>query len=456
MTLSRDDAVSASSVAAFERESSLSRTRSRRMAAGVASAAINRGIGALVPLILIPLTLSYLGADLYGLWMTVAALTGIAAFADFGLGNGLMSRLSMCYSAGEWGRARRYVSSAYLTLIGVGASACAAIWLASGFVPWAELFNISGKTTLPEARNMTVVCMTVFILNLPLSLVVRVQYAYQQVMQSNLWQAIGNIMALPLALAAVRTHSSPIMVVAATVSGPLLTNVVNNVWLYARRLPQLRPSFRHVDRATARDLLRLSGLFFLLTIVMSLATNADALIVAHTLGLKSVTAYAVPARLFAQVGFLVSMLNLPIWPASADALARGDLAWVRRNTRRMTITSAGVAVCVSVPLVVCGEAVLLTWLKEPIGADRWLLGGLALWWTALATISPRFMVQNAAGLVRPQLLGWLAYLLLSVPSKWLAGRYLGLDVVPWIGAATYAFTVLPFAIIGYRTATRVA
>lgn len=444
--------VNRTGLAALEGESSLGLGRSRRVVAGVASTVVNRGIAALVPLILIPVTLSYLGADLFGLWMAVAALTGIAAFADFGLGNGLMTKLSPCYSRGEWDKARRYVSSAYLTLTAVAVSASAALWLASGLVPWAELFGLSGRTTIPDVRNMTLVCMTVFILNLPLSLVVRVQYAYQQVMQSNLWQAIGNLVALPLALAAIRTHSPPIVVVTAAVSGPLLTNVVNNLWIYARCMPRLRPSFRCVDRVTARELLRLSGLFFLLTIVMSMATNADALIVAHTLGLKSVTAYAVPARLFAQVGLLVSMLNLPLWPASADALARGDLAWVRRNTRRMTIASAAAAACTSTSLVICGGVILLTWLKESIGVDRWLLGGLALWWMILATISPRFMVQNAAGLIRPQLLGWLAYLLLSIPAKWMACRYLGLDAVPWIGVATYVTTVLPFAVLGYRAA----
>ena len=70
---------------------------------------------------------------------------------------------------------------------------------------------------------------------------------------------------------------------------------------------------------------------------MALAMNADYLVIAHVLGPESVTTFSVPARLFAQLGLLVSLVNLPLWPANGEALARGDVAWVRRITARMTL-----------------------------------------------------------------------------------------------------------------------
>ena len=62
------------------------------------------------------------------------------------------------------------------------------------------------------------------------------------------------------------------------------------------------------------------------------------------------------------------------------------------------------------------------------------------------------MVQNAAGVVSPQLLGWTLYLVLSVTAKWYGVGHLGITAFPYIGLAIYGLTVLPAALYGYRKA----
>jgi O-antigen/teichoic acid export membrane protein len=396
--------------------------------------------------------LSYLGVELYGLWMAIAALTAMAAFADLGLGNGLMTKLAPCYTNADTNTARRYISNAYMTLTATAMVLCIFLWTASEFVSWASLFNVSSTVAETDVRSLTLTCLTAFLINIPLSLVIRVQYAYQQVTQSNLWQAFGSLLTLLLTVVAVQARLPPLVLVFATLAGPLLSNMINSLWFYIWQEPQLAPTLRHVDRLLALRLLRLSGLFFLLTIVMSMATNADTLLIAYTLGLPTVTAFAVPSRLFAQLGLLISVINLPLWPANAAALVRGDAQWVRRITLRMTIISTTVAVSACGLLVTLGDQLLSAWLGNSLEADRWLLGGLAAWWTVLAALSPCFMVQNAAGIVRPQLLGWLVYLIVSIPLKWFGAEHLGIAAVPFIGATTYALTVLPSALYGYRKA----
>jgi O-antigen/teichoic acid export membrane protein len=336
--------------------------RTKRLAAGVLATVLTRGVGILVPLLLIPATLGYLGADLYGLWMAVAALTGMAAFADLGLGNSLMTKLAPCYSIGDTHAARRYISSAYLTLGGMAGTACALLWLTAGLVPWASVFNAEGTATAADARAMALVCLTAFIVNVPLSLINRLQYAYQQIAQSNAWQAVGSLATMPLTFGAIWAGLPAVAVVAATVVGPLLVNAVNSICFFCRQMPALLPSVSRVDRATSRELLQLSGMFLTLTIVMSVANSMDTLVISHALGLASVTAFAVPARLFAQLGLLVSVVNLPLWSANADALAQGQTAWVRRVARRMTLASLAMAVVTSVGLVCVGDRLLSTWL----------------------------------------------------------------------------------------------
>ncbi|GAB3957783.1 hypothetical protein GCM10027614_73920 [Micromonospora vulcania] len=158
------------------------------------------------------MTLSYLGTDLYGLWAAVLAVTGMVAFADLGVGLGLMTRLAPCRVDGDSATARRYVSSAYAAVCGVALPACGLLWLLGGFVPWPVLFNATGAAAR-DAHLVALVCLTAFLLNIPLSLVARVQYAYQQVAISNIWQAAASALSLPLALGAVYAKL-PIAVIA--------------------------------------------------------------------------------------------------------------------------------------------------------------------------------------------------------------------------------------------------
>ena len=309
---------------------------------------------------------------------------------------------------------------------------------------------MTGPTAGGDARAVALVCLSAFLINIPLSLVQRVQYAYQQVAQSNLWQATGSLWSVLLTIAAVEAQLSPALVVGAAVTGPPLANALNSAWLYGRQSRLLAPVPGQVDRTVAASLLRLGGQFFVLSIATSIALNSDNLIIAHALGLEAVTDYSVPARLFSALGLLVTVVNLPLWPANGEALARGDLAWVRRVTRRMTLASAVAVLVPSTILALAGGRILEGWLKAPRPASGWLLVALGAWWLLLATTSARFMVQNAAGLVGPQLLGWTVFLVVSLPLKWIAAHHLGIAALPAVGAAAYLLTVWPAAESGFQ------
>ncbi|WP_433131794.1 hypothetical protein ACQPWW_11275 [Micromonospora sp. CA-240977] len=123
--------------------------RGRRLLSGVATALLSRVAGLIVPIVLVPVTLPYFGNDLYGLWMAVAALAGMAAFADLGLGSGLMTKLAPCYAHGDTVQARRFISSAYLTLSVLALALTGLLWSSAGAVPWSALFNVTGQVS-PE------------------------------------------------------------------------------------------------------------------------------------------------------------------------------------------------------------------------------------------------------------------------------------------------------------------
>ena len=68
---------------------------------------VNIGTG----LITIPLTLSYLGKEQFGLWMTLTGFVGFLTFTDMGLGIGLQNVLAECHGKEDKQNPSRYISS---------------------------------------------------------------------------------------------------------------------------------------------------------------------------------------------------------------------------------------------------------------------------------------------------------------------------------------------------------
>jgi O-antigen/teichoic acid export membrane protein len=423
--------------------------RGRRLASGILATAISKGLGVISPLLMVPMTYQSLGPSVFGLWMAIMALTSVVTFADLGLGNGLMTRLAPCFSNGDTNQAKRYVATAYAVLGSTAVVLLCALYAATHAVPWSAVFNTGSSVDASLSRDIATICLSVFILNIPVALVVRVQYAYQMVGISNAWQAAGNIGSLLCASGAVALEMSPQGIIFAAVVGPLLSNLANTWWLFRYRLPTLTPNLRHVDRRVTRSLMSIGGNFFVLTIVTALAINSDQIIVAHTLDLSAVAIFAVVMKICALLGMVINVVSMPLWPANGDALARGDLSWVRRTTTLMAFILAGTVAVAGLLVILLSRSALGHWMGYD-GNQASLMVGMVLWWLVIAFISPLFMVQNAAGVITPQLIGWALYLAASVPLKVLAVQRYGLAIVPFAGVAAYILFVVPSAIVGYR------
>src|SRR4249920_3232401 len=60
----------------------------------VASTVLNRGLATITLLISVPLTVRYLGAERYGVWLALSSLIEIMAHVDSGLSSGLVNAIS--------------------------------------------------------------------------------------------------------------------------------------------------------------------------------------------------------------------------------------------------------------------------------------------------------------------------------------------------------------------------
>ena len=94
-----------------------SKERYRRVVLTAGSSFVSKGVTILTGLISVPLTVHYLGAERYGLWMTISSTIAFLTFADLGLGNGLLNAVSKANGLDDQADATTAVSSAFFMLL---------------------------------------------------------------------------------------------------------------------------------------------------------------------------------------------------------------------------------------------------------------------------------------------------------------------------------------------------
>jgi O-antigen/teichoic acid export membrane protein len=120
-------------------------------------------------------------------------------------------------------------------------------------------------------------------------------------------------------------------------------------------------------------------MFFVIQLAAMVRSNSGNMVIAQTLGSSAVTQYAVPVRVLLIVGTLITIMLTPIWPAYSEAIARGDVDWVRATLQRTTALSLIFTVPFGVLLIMFGRIIIFHWTGGRVVPSMTLLVALAIW-----------------------------------------------------------------------------
>lgn len=414
------------------------------------SGVLSRAASAIAPLLLVPLMLAHLGAPVYGVWMAAAGLASILMVCDLGVGLSLLTVLPRALNSGSSTEEHEVLSTAYAVVMAascVGMTAICFLW-AGG-----HLHELVGTTTLIEgvSTDFVVAAVTLsFLATLPGQLINRVLYSEGRVARSNFIQALVALSALPMVLAAARMNCSPeVILLAAVLPGPAVL-IAASLLHFLQRAPSRRPSLTGASVKTARPLVRIGIGLLAISSVANIGIGLDGLILSHFSTAASVAMFAVPQRLYAQLMQLVQIVILPLWPANAAALQRGDKSWIRRSTRRISLISFMATMTFGTLAAFGGRGVLEKWAGNAINFDSGLMLGFTIWCAVQALLSPFFMVLNAAAKLKSQLVAWMVFSVTVAPLKcWFASQD-KVALLPLTASIIYLLTLGPYVFFTYR------
>lgn len=431
--------------------------RRRALLQGTATGIVSRAAAVAAPVVVLPLALHSLGVVGYGAWVAALSLSSVAAFADLGIGTGVMTRLGRLMrpdGISDRTEAQRIVAAGYLAAGAVSAVLLAvlAALYATGLL---RRFIVPEPGAPASVTLISWVTLAGLAVNITLSLITRIQYGVGRQSRSNVWQGIASMTMLVAVVLVSLGSTSPVLFVLTATAAPALVMVVNSVAFFRWDTvgSQLRPDPRRATRQALRIIVSVGRRYFLVSLLLACSVGLDPWIVGQLFSLADAAAFAVPLRIFSVISALAVVGALQLWPMHSSALGNGDLRWIRSVTRRATALTIAGTVGACVITLLCARALVSIWLKDAIPVDPVLWLGLALWCVVQSATAPALMLHNGAERLRYQIVGYLGFLITALPLKLLLAKHLGYQVIPWISAVLYGLFLVPAAVIGYRAIT---
>jgi len=400
--------------------------RNRRIASGMASGVFTKGVGFLLTLVTVPMTLRCLGPERYGVWVTMISILAWISMVDLGIANGLTPALSEAFGKGQKSVAQEYVATAFWGLLGIAIIAGVIISLCWLWVDWGRIFNIADPSLQSELRVAMAIAIGIFLLNLPLTINHRIFLAYQEGLVANLWMLSSSIAGLVGIYIITKINGRLYYLIIGFSGSQLLVSLMASVWLFGKFKPYLMPFIRP-DINKVRYVFSLGGLFFLNQLAFLVIFQKDTILITYFLGPSLAARFSVAWQMFLYLNIVQILVAPYLGPGFGEANAIGDMHWLRKAFRSYMLLACSLSLPAIILLVWFHRPILIAWVGPTMIPAPSTVIWLALWSVVLALQSPINTLLNNTGRLRQITI----YYLLST----VANIILSLWLIPLMGVS---------------------
>jgi O-antigen/teichoic acid export membrane protein len=296
------------------------------------------------------------------------------ALTDFGLsGNALVYLLSGSVGTNDRVSARHYTASAFWALVTIALVIGAVFGATFHIVPWRIVFRVSDATSTQELEWTCGLVLTLFVINLPLSLLRSLYNAHEEGYLANIWGMVSGVVSLLGLIVAIHFQGGLPQLVVATSGAPALVLLANVHHAFVRRYPWLAPAPSAVRWVCIRRLLKLGSKYLIMQLASLGIYQSQAIIITQMLGPSKVVIFAVVFKIMNLPIELTYMGTVPFIAAFAEANARRDWNWIKGAFRNTTFASIVLGLPLAVVLALFAKPLILFWIGPSALPDRHLV-----------------------------------------------------------------------------------
>jgi O-antigen/teichoic acid export membrane protein len=376
----------------------------------------------LCSLVVVPLTIDFVQPVQYGIWLTISSIVAWMSFFDIGFCNGLRNKLAIAFAEHNAQKAHTYVSTTYAILGLIFGGVMLLLLLLAHSVQLSEVLKIDAgyESDLQVAAAILIVY---FCVTFVLRILSMIMLADQRPALSASVEFIGQLLTLPMLWIFKRSVEGSLTWLAIGLCvPPLVVWLIASILCFRGRYRHCCPTLKTVDFRESRSLFGMGAQFFVIQIAAIIQFQTANIFIARLFSMEDVTAYNIAYKYFNVLNMGFMILLQPFWSAVTDAYAKGDLAWIRHETKKYLVLAALTAVGGGIMLL-CADWVYAAWLDSKVSVaaplSAWMLVYMLV--NIFGAIFCYFV--NGIGALRIQFTSSLISPLLFVGVVWLLCSY---------------------------------
>lgn len=273
-------------------------------------------------------------AEVLGVWFTLLSVLAWILNCDMGIGNGLRNQLVYAINAKDWLKAKKYISSSYFFLFGIGITILLSVLIVENYLNWNKVFNISSE--LVGERTMIKVVQILFIaivLQFILRLATSILYALQEAFVPGLLNLATNLIMLIFVVFSnkIGENNNLILLAVVYLIAVNLPLVIATFWIFIFKIPNASPSIVYFRKNYAFSVLKVGSLFLWLQIIAMIVDNTNNYLIALFIGNSAVVEYQIYNKIFNIPMTLVMLLTTSLWSTITKAKAEDDWGWIQAS-----------------------------------------------------------------------------------------------------------------------------
>jgi O-antigen/teichoic acid export membrane protein len=298
----------------------------------------------IIGLMVVPLSLSYIDKEKYGIWINASVIVTWLQNMNFGIGFGMQNKVAEALATGRKNGASDYITIVYRYSVFIALSLLLVCVIGSFFINWNGLFN----SNLPGSDLSAVffIALICFLIYFVLGNITPVFNALKQTSVPRLLGLFTNVFTVIFLYCIARfSHDNLVWAaVALAIPGPLVY-IWANIFFFKRRYRSLRPKWKIEDKRHVKEVFTLGFGFFFMQLTTLVITQSGVFIITQYMGPAEVTPYSIINRYFYFAFFIFSLAISPYWSGFTEAYFKNDFQWIKKSIRRLLLAGlAGIAV----------------------------------------------------------------------------------------------------------------
>lgn len=400
--------------------------RSKQALKNIVISLFAKCISVITPLLIVPLTISYVNPTQYGIWLTLSSLIAWISVFDLGFGHGFRNRFAESVAKGDDVLARQYVSTTYFVISCIVLFIFICLMLINAFIDWTSVLKVDSCYREELQKVVGVVC-CFFCLNMVLRLFNTLLTANQEPGLSSIIGGIGEICSLISIYVLTKVSSGSLLNLALYYSGvPCIVMLTASLIAFGfTKYKKYSPSIRLIKPTLIKNILSIGMQFFFIQLSMIAIFQIINIVLSREIGPIAVTQYNVTHKYYGLLHSVLLIVITPFWSAFTDAYTKGDYVWMKSSLRKLERIWCLSAI-IGVIMVFVSPLFFKLWLKESVEIPIGLSVAMMFYSLSLSLGAVYMMLINGIGTIRIQLIVYALFALISWPLLVISCRLLGL------------------------------